>query len=337
MIGKPRIKRDRSGGVEVTSLTITVILVPKRKPVMSGDHRTVIKGAPSQYVKLNVGGSLHYTTIGTLTKHDSMLRAMFSGRMEVLTDSEGWILIDRCGRHFGTILNFLRDGSVPLPDSTREISELLAEAKYYLIQELSECCESALRKREMDLEPICRVPLITSSKEEQMLINSSTKPVVKLLINRHNNKYSYTNTSDDNLLKNVELFDKLSLRFSGRVLFIKDVIGSNEICCWSFYGHGRKVAEVCCTSIVYATDKKHTKVEFPEARIYEETLNILLYENRNGPDMDLMQATSTRGAVAMGTTYTSDDEDDRRTPGSSSRESRDSCHLNRIRNTKQTS
>lgn len=49
----------------------------------------VIKGSPSQYVKLNVGGSLHYTTIGTLTKHDNMLRAMFSGRMEVLTDSEG--------------------------------------------------------------------------------------------------------------------------------------------------------------------------------------------------------------------------------------------------------
>ncbi|GIY98116.1 hypothetical protein CEXT_289661, partial [Caerostris extrusa] len=72
----------------VTSLTITVILVPKRKPVMSGDHKTVINGAPSQYVKLNVGGSLHYTTIGTLTKNDSMLRAMFSGRLEVLTDSE---------------------------------------------------------------------------------------------------------------------------------------------------------------------------------------------------------------------------------------------------------
>ena len=72
------------------------------------------------------------------------------------------------------------------------------------------------------------------------------KPVVKLLINRHNNKYSYTGASDDNLLKNIELFDKLSLRFSNRVLFIKDVIGSNEICCWSFYGHGKKIAEVCC-------------------------------------------------------------------------------------------
>lgn len=48
-----------------------------------------IRGAPSKYVKLNVGGSLFYTTIDTLTKQDNMLRAMFSGRMEVLTDSEG--------------------------------------------------------------------------------------------------------------------------------------------------------------------------------------------------------------------------------------------------------
>ena len=95
----------------------------------------------------------------------------------------------------------------------------------------------------------------------QALINAcATKPVVKLLINRHNNKYSYTGASDDNLLKNIELFDKLSLRFSNRVLFIKDVIGSNEICCWSFYGHGKKIAEVCCTAIVYATDRKNTKV-----------------------------------------------------------------------------
>lgn len=66
-------------------------------------------------------------------------------------------------------------------------------------------------------------------------------------------------TSDDNLLKNIELFDKLALRFHGRLLFLKDVLG-DEICCWSFYGQGRKIAEVCCTSIVYATEKKQTKV-----------------------------------------------------------------------------
>lgn len=56
---------------------------------MSGDQKSFIKGGPSMYVKLNVGGVLYFTTIGTLTKRDTMLRAMFSGRMEVLTDSEG--------------------------------------------------------------------------------------------------------------------------------------------------------------------------------------------------------------------------------------------------------
>merc|ERR1719391_1292174 len=237
---------------------------------------------------------------------------MFSGRMEVLTDADGWILIDRNGKHFGAILNYLRDGTIPLPETRRELMELQAEAKYYCVDELvlgTESLLGTLGDSRSDVIPICRVPLITSPREEQALITANNmKPVVKLLINRHNNKYSYTGASDDNLLKNIELFDKLSLRFSNRVLFIKDVIGSNEICCWSFYGHGKKIAEVCCTAIVYATDRKNTKVEFPEARIYEETLNCLLYENRTGPDQELMQATSSKNAV---NSYVSDDEDER--------------------------
>lgn len=55
---------------------------------------TSFKGSSpsSKYVKLNVGGALYYTTMQTLTKQDTMLKAMFSGRMEVLTDSEGELL-----------------------------------------------------------------------------------------------------------------------------------------------------------------------------------------------------------------------------------------------------
>lgn len=116
--------------------------------------------------------------------------------------------------------------------------------------------------------------------------------------------FPFFSNSDDHLLKNIELFDKLSLRFNGRVLFIKDVIG-DEICCWSFYGQGRKLAEVCCTSIVYATEKKQTKVEFPEARIYEETLNVLLYETPRVPDNSLLEATSRSRSQAS----PSEDED----------------------------
>lgn len=87
-------------------------------------------------------------------------------------------------------------------------------------------------------------------------IFKSSLIIVALSVALMNSAHS---NSDDNMLKNIELFDKLSLRFNGRVLFIKDVIG-DEICCWSFYGQGRKIAEVCCTSIVYATEKKQTKV-----------------------------------------------------------------------------
>uniref|UniRef100_A0A1A9VT55 BTB domain-containing protein n=2 Tax=Glossina TaxID=44049 RepID=A0A1A9VT55_GLOAU len=318
------VSRTLEGKLQITSNSYEqLVLLPASK--MSGDQKTLIKGHSSQYVKLNVGGRLYYTTIGTLTKHnETMLSAMFSGRMEVLTDAEGWILIDRCGQHFGTILNYLRDGTVPLPESHKEIAELLAEAKYYCITELAMSCERALLAHQ-EPKPICRIPLITSQKEEQMLISSSSKPAVILVVQRQNNKYSYTNNSDDNLLKNIELFDKLSLRFNERILFIKDVIGPSEICCWSFYGHGKKVAEVCCTSIVYATDRKHTKVEFPEARIYEETLQVLLYENRNAPDQELLQATSSvrnpsgggssSGASCAGSggmhQYTSDEEEER--------------------------
>ena len=61
---------------------------------MSGEQSAAAvaaKANTSKYVKLNVGGALFYTTVATLNnpKHDTMLRAMFSGRMEVQTDAEG--------------------------------------------------------------------------------------------------------------------------------------------------------------------------------------------------------------------------------------------------------
>ncbi|VVC45966.1 BTB/POZ domain,Potassium channel tetramerisation-type BTB domain,SKP1/BTB/POZ domain [Cinara cedri] len=257
----------------------------------------------SDYVKLNIGGSLFYTTITTLSKLDSKLLDLVLSEAADnncnSSESEGWVFIDRCGKHFGTILNFLRDGSVPLPESSVEISEILAEAKFYGVFELFDACEQALQKKKNRNTNITWVTLITSQNEATKLISISLKPVVKFAINRHNNKYSYTSASDDNLLKNIELFDKLAEKHKERGLFIKDVIGSNEICCWTFYGPGgavKKVAEVCCTSIVYATDKKHTKVDFPETRILEETMNVMLLDtraNKSVQEHELIEATSS--------------------------------------------
>lgn len=46
-------------------------------------------GLGNKYVRLNVGGNLFYTTLQVLTRENSMLKAMFSGKTEVFTDKEG--------------------------------------------------------------------------------------------------------------------------------------------------------------------------------------------------------------------------------------------------------
>ncbi|KAL6988666.1 hypothetical protein U1Q18_014422 [Sarracenia purpurea var. burkii] len=100
-------------------------------------------------VRLNIGGKKFCTTIDTLTQRepDSMLAAMFSGRHTLCHDSEkGYVFVDRDGKHFRHILNWLRDGVVPtLKDN--EYPELLREAEYYQLLGLIDGISVVLDKR----------------------------------------------------------------------------------------------------------------------------------------------------------------------------------------------
>ena len=91
--------------------------------------------------------------------------------------------------------DYLRDGTVALPADLYSTQQLYKEASFYAIQGLTDLClekmESALPANAAS-EPTCQVPMITSLQEEQALIGQSSRPVVKLLYNRGNNKYSYT-------------------------------------------------------------------------------------------------------------------------------------------------
>ena len=64
--------------------------------------------------------------------------------------------------------------------------------RYYLIDDLRLAVEKQLSKLEDDSHPISRVPVITCLDEERKIVTSSSKPIIKLLYNRGNNKYSYT-------------------------------------------------------------------------------------------------------------------------------------------------
>jgi len=113
-----------------------------RTPLAEYSPKTVPSGAQictdiPQIVHINVGGVRFMTTIGTLqTDPSSMLGRMFSGEHPVLRDNDGSFIIDRDGRHFHHILNFLRDGSVPIGLSRVDRLELLREADFYGIRSL---------------------------------------------------------------------------------------------------------------------------------------------------------------------------------------------------------
>ena len=93
-------------------------------------------------VTLNVGGNLFTTTTSTLTRYpETMLGAMFSGRHALIQDKSGAYFIDRDGRHFHEILNYLRGSTASMPESMtqltpRALEELKVEADFYGMKDL---------------------------------------------------------------------------------------------------------------------------------------------------------------------------------------------------------
>ena len=98
-------------------------------------------------INLNIGGRRFTTSLQTLTKDpDSMLAAMFSGKFEVKPSEDGAFFIDRDGKHFRFILNYLRDGELIVPEGATFLKELEAEAKFYQIKGLLQELEDKMRE-----------------------------------------------------------------------------------------------------------------------------------------------------------------------------------------------
>ncbi|XP_070549785.1 BTB/POZ domain-containing protein KCTD21-like [Ptychodera flava] len=100
-------------------------------------------------VRLDVGGKLYTTSVTTLTKYsDSTLGAMFSGRVPVQTDDSGTFCIVRDGELFRHVLNFLRSSKLHLPENFQEYDQLLNEADFYQIDELTEAVSEMRQQRQ---------------------------------------------------------------------------------------------------------------------------------------------------------------------------------------------
>lgn len=58
---------------------------------------------------------------------------MLNDKYPLLKQEDGSIFIDRDGKHFRLLLNFLRSGRIILPTDEIERRELLIEAEFYLL------------------------------------------------------------------------------------------------------------------------------------------------------------------------------------------------------------
>ncbi|MQL74624.1 hypothetical protein Taro_006986 [Colocasia esculenta] len=127
----------------------------------------------SSRVNLDIGGKKYTTTVDTLIQRDpnSMLAAMFSGRYAVPRDPDtGVVFIDRDGKNFRHVLNWLRDGVIPSLNES-EYEQLLREAEYYQLMGMVELIKANLcrKKDENDSEAeLTRADIVKCIQSEKV-------------------------------------------------------------------------------------------------------------------------------------------------------------------------
>ena len=113
-------------------------------------------------VYLDVGGLKYTTTMATLrAEKGSMLEAMFSGQYPIKKQSDGTVFIDRDGRHFHYILNYLRGSVTALEDLPLHeivLKELIKEADFHQLLGMKSILSFGIERTEDPCEKELVVP-----------------------------------------------------------------------------------------------------------------------------------------------------------------------------------
>lgn len=108
----------------------------RRKRALDGPRPLLVLRSDRR-INLNIGGRKFTTSFSTVTREDSMLSSMLSGRFPLVRDAKGCFFIDRDAEFFPHILNYLRDGATYLHNFTLlDSKRLLQEAQFYQISNL---------------------------------------------------------------------------------------------------------------------------------------------------------------------------------------------------------
>ncbi|KAK3583011.1 hypothetical protein CHS0354_005652 [Potamilus streckersoni] len=113
-------------------------------------NSTDSKSRKSDWIRLNVGGTVFMTTRTTLCKdHKSFLYRLIQDDPDLNTDKDenGAYLIDRDPSYFGPVLNYLRHGKLVINKDLAE-EGVLEEAEFYNITNLIKLVKERIRERD---------------------------------------------------------------------------------------------------------------------------------------------------------------------------------------------
>lgn len=103
------------------------------------------------YVRFDVGHHLFVCHKNTIDKYpESVLAKYVAPQFDTRKSGDDYIVIDRDGKHFGAILNFMRDvNSLDLEEWTdSNLTDLMREADFYCLNELVQLCEHHFEQRD---------------------------------------------------------------------------------------------------------------------------------------------------------------------------------------------
>ncbi|KAL3859929.1 hypothetical protein ACJMK2_010111 [Sinanodonta woodiana] len=136
---------------------------------------------PTRYtapVHIDVGGVIYTSSLDTLTKFpESRLARMFNGSIPIVLDSlKQHYFIDRDGKLFRYILNYLRSSRLIMPDNFDEIEQLYDEARYYDLKHMIQEIEIILKSKNIKQEKPESKSFASESSEFSDCIAVSVSP-----------------------------------------------------------------------------------------------------------------------------------------------------------------
>ncbi|KAF7639465.1 RRM domain-containing protein [Meloidogyne graminicola] len=134
-------KRNQNG--QPQQVPSTDVQTKKMKNTQQETPEIIDVETPETVIQLNVGGTSYLTMVETLKKDKNSLLAQILTPEGLEANSKvakrldnGTLFIDRDGKLFAYILDFLRNGKLLLPENFHEMARFKEEVQFYQIEEL---------------------------------------------------------------------------------------------------------------------------------------------------------------------------------------------------------